>query len=699
MIAENTIRRGALNWDRLTKLIVLASTVAAFGLLVSMNSQADAVLLPATVGAFAVACLLEAVAGDLVLSGVLLLLYLVPAIFLLTLGVRYRYSYASPWLAALLGCLIVRSVRGGWALPRPFRAPLVLWALSVSLVWPILAARELDFTMALLYGFNVGASRAGIPPSIAIEWMLYVVCTSLIGFLFLDALFAAYPWENPRENAAESLRRFEARVAAPLFVGALVSALVATYQSRGHMDFLNPTIYNFFGRATGTMLDGNVFGSIAALWLLIAAAGLFEAVSGRRPIALAWAAAMGVLAAALFATGSRTGLLIAIAAAPLLAIYAWRRLRGYGLVTVVSAAAFLVLIAVIGLRGSSSPTSGLHRLRYALGDGSADSLRFTITELWRRNGYGTAATQAILDHPLVGIGTGNFNTQAPDWMFRRTGFLIFVPDNAQNWYRHQFAELGLLGSLGWIAWTLLVARALVRHRNDGPMRVAAVKGGVVGVACASLLGMPAQDSAVWLTFVVFAFWCLRLVQPGPVDEPVRGWAGNEPREWIVVAAIAVLFTSGTAYAAWHEMRPPLRALAADWTYQYGFFEPEEPDKHVRWTGKKAVEVMPAPKRWLKLVIGGGPPASARAPIEVQVSRNGQPILHLSSTEASQSTTYVRVPDQHRLVEGDHQVMIEIIANRTWTPHDFGRPDRRDLGVRVDNWSFVDEPPPGATTIE
>ena len=48
----------------------------------------------------------------------------------------------------------------------------------------------------------------------------------------------------------------------------------------------------------------------------------------------------------------------------------------------------------------------------------------------------------------------------------------------------------------------------------------AAKGGVIGVGMASLLGMPTQNIVVFISFVAFAFWWVRLtedVQPSPVS--------------------------------------------------------------------------------------------------------------------------------------------------------------------------------------
>ena len=76
--------------------------------------------------------------------------------------------------------------------------------------------------------------------------------------------------------------------------------------------------------------------------------------------------------------------------------------------------------------------------------------------LWTRGGYGTVATRMVRDYPLTGVGIGSFNWMAPDyWRTLANDRLPF--DNAQNWWRHQLAELGLVASLPVIVWSSLIA--------------------------------------------------------------------------------------------------------------------------------------------------------------------------------------------------------------------------------------------------
>src|ERR1700730_3327923 len=114
--------------------------------------------------------------------------------------------------------------------------------------------------------------------------------------------------------------------------------------------------------------------------------------------------------------------------------------------------------------------------------------------LWRRQDYGTAAVAMIRDHPMFGVGVGSFHLLTADYgkLIGYNGFL--VPDNAQNWFRHQLAEFGVLGSVGWIVWVAAFAVFLLRAPIRAADRFAAstLKGALVALAVISLVGMPTQ---------------------------------------------------------------------------------------------------------------------------------------------------------------------------------------------------------------
>jgi hypothetical protein len=311
----------------------------------------------------------------------------------------------------------------------------------------------------------------------------------------------------------------------------------------------------------------------------------------------------------------------------------------------------------------------------------------------------------IVDSPLVGVGVGSFHILVPDVGFQ-LGHGRLEPDNAQNWFRHQLAEFGLLGSLGWILWVarflrLLFAASPVAARS---VPVGIVRGVLVALGLASLVGMPTQNSALALTFWTLVFWYLLLVDDAPPNHPVTQPAMqpvSEPdtapsvapwdllrltphRLWLGVWLLAVVYVSGLAYVSWADLRPPLRAQRADWDYSYGFQDPEpsESGGQFRWAAKRAVAVVPLRDRWIEVSAWNHHPDIRERPVEAKIWVDGTLLLHTQRADGEPTTRAVRIP------EGQQRVLIETWVDRTWSPADHGEPDTRQLGPGV-SWRFID----------
>lgn len=684
--------------ERVTKAIVVLSAVIALWVMIHFVSRGFPALFLVTIATCVIAGVLSVLIGDLALSGILFLTCVTPSLFLVLTGdATYHFM---PWLAALLGFLIPKSLGTGWSFPARWKGPLILWSLCVALSWPIVVARELDFNPALLYYGRLWTSRGGGTPQAAVAWTMNVVCTNLFGLLWLDWLCATY--------SREGLRRFESRIVWPLFAGAAISVAVAVYQSSGPVGFLNPTVYGGMGRAAGTMLDGNAFGAIAAMWLPVLAAlaagrawwmarrsgadGVASRAHG--PLAFVWLALLVAFALAVWATGSRTGLLSAAIGTTVFILSSWRSFSATRTHAMIAVGAFAALLLAVVLFGSRSDSIMSRRIQMLLPDLSAHSMGYAWNELWDRNRYGTSAVRMIGDHLLVGVGLGGFHAQVADAAYLNGGDWL-PSDNAQNWFRHQLAELGLLGSAGWIAFCASFLWMLFRRVPDDERWMAgAVRGGIVGLGAASLLGMPTQDAAVYVTFLVFLIWWAILAAPRQASAGIPkllGW-----REWTLIGVVLGCFLGGTAYAGWNDLRPPFRALRADWKYQYGFHDPE-PGSDLRWTEGKAVDVFEIgdahENRWLKLTLGAVAPDANREPVEVKVWRDHQLILRVTRRSDTVKNWYVRVPT------GRQMMMLQIETSRTWRPADYnGGTDRRERGVMIGKWSFSFDPPKGEFQI-
>ena len=490
--------------SRVTKLTVILSNLVALWCVATLVSRGVPPILVPTAVMFVVSFLSAAVLGDIVTSAILSSIYFVPALCFAWFN-SFVFSYYAIWMAGLCGSMLPRAIGSAWAYPGRFAVPLVLWALVLALSWPIVVLREVDFVPALLSSAGMPASRLPQSPAIVAVWISSVTSIALTGLLLLDWLFLAYP--------ADRLKSFESRVIWPLFAGAVCAAAVAVYQSIADMSFLNHTLFWSLGRAVGTMRDANAFGAVVALWLPVAAA-MLASTAGRRYMTVAWSAMFVILGIAVWASGSRTALLAAVIGLSVVIVHARRLLTARQVLAG-------VLGATIGCAaiGWLVPSTTWTRARAVVPSLSREDLQSAAYQLWSRDMYGTAAVQMVAEHPLVGVGVGGFNYQYADVLYRMNR-IERPPDNAQNWYRQQLAELGLIGSVGWMAWLVMFAWMLARRPDPDGRRVmaGAAKGAIFGLAAASLLGMPTQDTAASITFVVFACWCVKLKG----SERVRG---------------------------------------------------------------------------------------------------------------------------------------------------------------------------------
>jgi len=233
----------------------------------------------------------------------------------------------------------------------------------------------------------------------------------------------------------------------------------------------------------------------------------------------------------------------------------------------------------------------------------APLLDFAKYELFDRGApYGSASIAMLKQFPIAGVGVGGFYQLFPDYAYVLTGRRADF-DNAQSWYRHQLAEFGVVGSLGWLWWVGTFGWLLVTSRVDenNQFEAGVVKGALVAMAVVSLVSMPTQLTPVALTVWVFAFWYLSLSKKVPnrlpLDRWTRGWM-----PWLIVWLVAIGFVADTYRIGRTTLRPPYRALFADWTYVRGFYDLENPKESepFRWTSDSAVFVFPTKGHYLKL---------------------------------------------------------------------------------------------------
>src|SRR4051794_20627784 len=179
-----------------TKLLVIASMAGAIALETVVTAGQWAALMPLTVAAFLAAAIIGVAFDTACAAIVLAFAYVVPALILAIHGKLLLY-YGHIWSAALLGMIVPRSVRSGWSIPRPWAIPLVLWALTIALTWPVVALRELDFTPDLLHIIHLSNSVAAAAPPLAATGVADNTLTLGLGILWVDWLFLAFARDEP----------------------------------------------------------------------------------------------------------------------------------------------------------------------------------------------------------------------------------------------------------------------------------------------------------------------------------------------------------------------------------------------------------------------------------------------------------------------------------------------------------------------
>jgi hypothetical protein len=314
-----------------------------------------------------------------------------------------------------------------------------------------------------------------------------------------------------------------------------------------------------------------------------------------------------------------------------------------------------------------------------------------LASLESRHGYGTVASYLIREFPYVGVGVGAFHLVW--WTYAGNVLHVFIPvDNAQNWFRQQLAEAGVIGSLGWMVWVLWFLWLLVkaRSRSDRPLTAATLRGALIGFGLISQLGIPAQNVAVSLTFWALAFWFLTLLDPGSLTS-LNARVVNLPG-WFATWSLVLAYGVATAWVGWTVLRPPVRAAAVNADYTYGFYKPVEGETF-RWAAKNAVTVLPAPsdRRWLRVKIWTDRLNYVRQPVDAKVWTDRHLIVNTRLASVEPITRYFKVPD------GKQRVMVETWVSHTRRPSETGLNDARELGLMVE-WEFVVAPPQNAAAV-
>jgi putative inorganic carbon (hco3(-)) transporter len=250
-----------------------------------------------------------------------------------------------------------------------------------------------------------------------------------------------------------------------LFAGG-VQAVIGLHQFTGgsgaaHLWILD----NRFFRAFGTYGQPNPFGAHMELVLVLGIGALCGAIAARR---VGWTIglliACGVLGAGLIASWSRGAWIGAGTGIAAIIFFAPRR-RWVGAGLVIGGGLLFVALAVFGLL----PGSVVARLSDFAQDltGFADvrgqeisDARYAVLE---RLAHWQAAIGMMDDHPLIGVGFGNYEAAYPRYALMNWKYAL---GHAHNYYLNALAETGLIGFLsyvgGWASIIFLTIRAIPR---------------------------------------------------------------------------------------------------------------------------------------------------------------------------------------------------------------------------------------------
>jgi hypothetical protein len=556
------------------------------------------------------------------------------------------------WMAGLSASLLRAQRWSRWQVEDGTRVCAGAWALTVSLAWPILVARELGFDPAVMWdlgAINSSGTVSSAPQ--AVSWILFVCWTHLLGLLWLDWL-AGWWARHPNRLPA---------VAHGLWIGALLATGVAIYQGLFDIGFASTPFWTVRGRATGTLLDANAYGMCAAI-----AGPVAFVVLRSRGLAAAGGAVVIATLVGVWMSGSRNAAVAAAVGAVALAVAIWQS-AGAGarrrLPLVVGGAAVLI-IAIVFFSGATGP---LRRLL----ERPAGATGGIVDAVLSRGPYGATSLAIVRDYPVVGVGIGSYQLLSADyWRQMANDALPF--DTAQNWWRHQLTELGVIGALPLFLWSAVIGWGAIRARAypDRQFEATVVRGVIIAIGLASVIHVPTQTPLVLLWFFLLVAWMWRVAN--------SGHATVFALPWIVAVGFAIAYAAGHVVLARGSLAVPERAARFERSYATGVYRPEMLDTggEFTWTRERATFVWPARTRWLVVRVWAHHPDIAADPVRLTLKTPCMTLLDEKLTSGARLSLGVLLPEGVRAVEA------VLTVSRTWRPSDFGESDRRELGAGI-----------------
>lgn len=518
-----------------------------------------------------------------------------------------------PWFA-FVGAVLAWPGPRAWQADGLWGGAIAAWALVLALVTPAVAAREIDFTLVAA----ASPHEAGV--------VLLMGVAQLVSLLLFD-----WFW-----GATTPARRWTWTVLGP---GLAAAAGAALWQQSVDPGLLGVEPWLGLQRATGTLFDANATAALLALVV-----PLVVTTSWRPPAvpAMVWGAGwIALCLAGIVATGSRSALGAFAVVLGLQALNATRPVRWLAVATGVA------LVAVVVAADRVADASMGHAIG-RLADTVRGLYHAGVEGVWRfawdRDGYGPAAMAMIAEHPLVGTGPGTFGSLVTGYA-REAIAVALPPDNAQNWWRQQAAEFGMLGGLPAFACSLLAlvtfGSALTRREH------AAAAAPLAGLGLFALVAPPMPHPLLQVVAGLVLAQAVTSWTP-PVGAAIR------PRDARLIWALALVCAAGAAVTGWQDLRPAYRAARFRTPYSYGV-TPVGPTPYGpgRWMDRRAVAVVdPGSHRTLvaRIIVPHEHEDAATRPVRVVVSgRRGVVCVHEALDAAPYECRLPVPPDEWPMV--------------------------------------------------
>ncbi len=258
---------------------------------------------------------------------------------------------------------------------------------------------------------------------------------------------------------------------AGLIGAAVAQAVIGLYQFFGGSGAAHLWILDFrYFRAFGTFGQPNPFGAFMGLTFPLAIGLACYVDKKRRALLLVLIGSALLLTAGLIASWSR-GAWLGVGAALLMMLAFAPRRRWVGALLVIGVVSSVSVSSVLGILPASLTSrlsdigqelTGLQDVRGQV----IDDARYAVLE---RLAHWQAALAMADDHPLLGVGFGNYEQAYPRYQLMNWPFPL---GHAHNYYLNMLAETGIIGLIAYVtAWLIIFAMTLrLLAQTDGLQR-------------------------------------------------------------------------------------------------------------------------------------------------------------------------------------------------------------------------------------